>query len=150
MIILQYILVAVEVVSCSLLILLILMQKPKDQGLGLAFGSGMGEALFGSRAGNILTKLTVIFAAVFLINTLLLSLMYSGQRGQSLMGRYGRVMEQQQPRPVRQGPAAPGSAPAAPVAGAPTLPGTDFGGEGQSMPAAPAAPAEQPAPSAKP
>lgn len=134
MIILQYILVAVEVVSCLLLILLILVQKPKDQGLGLAFGAGMGEALFGSRAGNILTKLTIVFTVVFLANTLALGLMFSGQRGQSLMGRFGRAVEQ--PRPVRAAPAgAPATpTPAAPVAGAPTLPGANFEDEGVPAP----------------
>ena len=66
-------------ISSLLLVILILLQKSKSEGLGLAFGSGMGEALFGSRAGNILTKLTIIFAVVFLANTLLL--------GADLLGR---------------------------------------------------------------
>ena len=49
-------LLVVEVVSAFLLILIILAQKSKDQGLGMAFGGGMGESLFGSRAGNVLTR----------------------------------------------------------------------------------------------
>ncbi|MBP9572862.1 MAG: preprotein translocase subunit SecG, partial [Kiritimatiellae bacterium] len=43
-------LLLVEVITAFLLIVVILAQKSKDQGLGMAFGSGMGESLFGSRA----------------------------------------------------------------------------------------------------
>ncbi len=143
MMIVQFILVAVEVFVSLLLIILILMQKSKSEGLGLAFGSGMGEALFGSRAGNVLSKATIALAIVFLVNTLLLSMLFAASRGQTLMGRFvGR------PAPVGQ--AAPGPRPAgegsatAPrsAAGAPTLPGTDLG----DAPAAPAPAAPESAP----
>ena len=143
--IIQFVLVAVEVISSLLLIILILVQKSKSEGLGLAFGSGMGEALFGSRAGNVLTKLTIIFTSVFLVNTLLLSIVYTGSRSQSIMGRQmGRMAA-----PI----AAPGGAQAGQQrartaqpqtsAGAPTLPGTTFEDEGVPA-AAPAADAGQP------
>lgn len=137
--IIQFVLVAIEVISSLLLIILILVQKSKSEGLGLAFGSGMGEALFGSRAGNVLTKLTIIFTAVFLANTLLLSIVYAGARSQSIMGR--RIGRMGAPM------AAPGGAPAAgqqrapaaqpSSAGAPTLPGANF--EDQAVPSAPPA-----------
>ena len=39
------ILLIIEVVSAFLLVVVILAQKSKDQGLGMAFGSGMGESL---------------------------------------------------------------------------------------------------------
>jgi preprotein translocase subunit SecG len=68
--IVKAILVAVEVIISLLLVAIILIQKTKSEGLGLAFGSGMGETLFGSRAGIVLTKLTVILCIVFLVNTL--------------------------------------------------------------------------------
>jgi protein translocase SecG subunit len=110
MLILQYVLLAIEVVVSLLLILLILAQKTRAEGLGLAFGSGMGEALFGSRAGNILTKLTITFAIVFLVNTLFLSMLYTGARRQSLMGRYTPA-----PPPAPSAPVAP----VAPPAGSP-------------------------------
>jgi len=74
MTIMQFILIAVTVISSILLLILILLQKTKADGLGLAFGSGVGEALFGSRAGNILSKLTIALACVFLGSTLLLSI----------------------------------------------------------------------------
>lgn len=66
-------LMVVEVLCAFLLIIIILMQKSKSQGVGMAFGGQMGESLFGSQMGNVLTKATVILAVVFLLNTLLLA-----------------------------------------------------------------------------
>lgn len=71
-------LIFIEVISALLLITLILVQKTKDEGLGLAFGAGVGETLFGSRAGNVLTKITIVLAVVFLIDTLWLGYLASG------------------------------------------------------------------------
>ena len=76
-------LLVVEVITAFLLVLVILAQKSKDQGLGMAFGGGMGESLFGSRAGNVLTRLTVILAIVFMVSTVVLGMLYAkkGKKG---------------------------------------------------------------------
>jgi preprotein translocase subunit SecG len=72
--------------ACSLaLIGLILLQKSKDGGLGLAFGSGGNDTLFGARAGNVLTKATVWIGILFLVNTLILGMMFAGNAEKSLM-----------------------------------------------------------------
>ncbi len=71
-------LIIIEVLVSVLLIGVILLQKAKDEGLGLAFGAGVGETLFGSRAGNVLTKITIGLAIVFLVNTMLIGLIVSG------------------------------------------------------------------------
>ncbi len=65
--------VFVQVIVSLLLVVVILMQKSKSQGIGMAFGGGMGESLFGSQVGNVLTKITVALAAIFLVNTALLA-----------------------------------------------------------------------------
>ncbi|NLB65148.1 MAG: preprotein translocase subunit SecG [Lentisphaerae bacterium] len=91
------VLLVIEVVAAFLLVVLILAQKSKDQGLGMAFGGGMGESLFGSRAGNVLTKLTIILAVTFMVTTMLLAILFS----KSATGG-GSVMDR-----VDQGPVAP-------------------------------------------
>lgn len=73
--ILRVLLTVVEVAVCFLLITAILIQKSKTQGAGLAFGSGVGETLFGGQIGNVMTKITVILAIVFLVNTVALTFM---------------------------------------------------------------------------
>ncbi len=78
MAILRALLIVFEVLVSLLLIGLILLQKSREQGLGLAFGANVGESLFGSRAGNVLTKGTVILGSIFAANTLVLGLLYAG------------------------------------------------------------------------
>lgn len=61
-------LTAVLVLNCILLCLLVLIQLPKKEaGLGLAFGSGAADALFGAGSGNVLTKATKYAAAIFFV-----------------------------------------------------------------------------------
>ena len=84
MIFLKALFIVVEVVCCLLLIGLILLQKSKSEGLGLAFGAGAGESLFGARAGNVLSRATVILGIVFLANSLLLGVLFA-QKDKTLM-----------------------------------------------------------------
>ena len=76
--------IVIEVLSCLLLIGLILLQKSKSEGLGMAFGAGAGESLFGARAGNVLSKATVILGILFMANTLVLGILFA-QQEQTLM-----------------------------------------------------------------
>jgi preprotein translocase subunit SecG len=77
MIFLKTLLIVVEVLCCLLLVGLILLQRSKSEGLGLAFGAGAGEALFGARAGNVLSKATVILGIVFMVSTLALGVVFA-------------------------------------------------------------------------
>ncbi len=99
--------------ACSLaLIGLILLQKSKNEGLGLAFGSGGGDSLFGARAGNVLTKATVVIGCVFLVNTLVLGILFAGSASESLMDKAAVA----QPVPLEQPVAVPEqAAPVTPV-----------------------------------
>jgi preprotein translocase subunit SecG len=85
--ILRYALIVVEVLCCLMLIGVILLQQSKSQGMGLAFGGGMGETLFGSRAGNVLTKITVVLAFIFLANTTVLGILFTTSEERSLLER---------------------------------------------------------------
>jgi preprotein translocase subunit SecG len=79
-------LLIVLVISSLLLIGVILLQRSKSEGLGLAFGASTGESLFGARAGNVLTKITVILGIVFMASALLLGVLYA-KKDQPLMNQ---------------------------------------------------------------
>jgi len=75
MIFLNKFLTVILFLNCLFLVLLVLVQLPKKEaGLGTSFGGGATDALFGSGAGNVLTKLTKWCAILFLSLCLLLSL----------------------------------------------------------------------------
>ena len=99
----------VEVVACLLLGLVVMLQKPKEGGLG-GLAGGMGEAVFGADAGNVLIKVTIWLGAIFLANTLVLARLTSKANSKSLMAG------EKAPVPVQQMPALPPAAPAARVA----------------------------------
>lgn len=79
MIFLKALFIAVLVLSCLMLIGLVLLQKSKSEGLGMAFGAGAGESLFGARAGNVLSKATVVIGIVFMVCCLALGVLYAKQ-----------------------------------------------------------------------
>jgi preprotein translocase subunit SecG len=74
-------LVVIEGLLSLMLIAIIFMQKTKGGMGGTAFGGSAGEAIFGSRMGNVLTKATVILGAIFLLNTVLLTILTARQQG---------------------------------------------------------------------
>ena len=84
---LKVLLIVIEFFTALLLVAVILVQKSKDEGLGLAFGAGVGESLFGSRAGNVLTKITIVLTFVFLLNTLFLGMISTRTRERSVVDR---------------------------------------------------------------
>ncbi len=55
------------VVVCIGLIGVVLLQSGRGDGLSGAFGMGEGQAVFGSRAGDVLTKATSWFAIGFMV-----------------------------------------------------------------------------------
>lgn len=134
----------VEVFACLLLALVVMLQKPKEGGLG-GLAGGMGEAVFGANAGNVLIKVTAWLGAIFLANTLLLARLTSKSDPHA-----GSVMaaEQQQatmPAPLQLDPnAVPAPAPEAAPAAAPAKAAET------AKPAEKAAPAEKPAEAPKP
>lgn len=117
-------LIVLEAIVSALLIAIIFMQKSKGGMGGSAFGGGGGEAIFGSRMGNVLTKATVVLGSVFLINTIVLTILTARQGPSSVMDRdIGEAAPVS--APVQQQPMAPVSLPEGNV---PMV--SDFGGEG--------------------
>jgi preprotein translocase subunit SecG len=68
-------LISLLVVVCLLMILAILMQRPKNEGLGAAFGGGLTDNLFGAQTTTVLTKFTVWMGGIFFALTLLISVL---------------------------------------------------------------------------
>ena len=136
----------VEVVVCLLLALVVMLQKPKEGGLG-GLAGGMGEAVFGADAGNVLIKATIWLGAIFLVNTLLLARFTSTVHAKTLMRDEPAAAPQQQMPDFSQVPAAPVPAPAAAPAApaAPATPAAPAAAPAAPAPTAPAAPAPAPA-----
>jgi preprotein translocase subunit SecG len=88
MIFLKALFIVIEVLCCILLIGLVLLQRSKNEGLGLAFGAGAGESLFGARAGNVLSKATVVLGIVFIASSLMLGILFA-QKDKTLMDEIG-------------------------------------------------------------
>ena len=78
-------LTVLHVIVCIFLIAVVLLQRGKGAEMGAVFGGGASSTVFGSRgAGNFLTKLTTISAAVFMLTSLSLSYFYTADSGERL------------------------------------------------------------------
>ncbi len=130
------------VFSALFLILLVLIQRGRGGGLAGAFGGMGGQSAFGTKAGDVFTKITVGVAA-FWILLCILSINVLGRQDSLLSGTLGSAAPQATGPSASAGPAtsaAPGTQPPAPEA-----PATE------AKPAAPEAPAaETPAPASEP
>ncbi len=92
------ILTVVHVIACFLLIIVILLQAGRGQGLASAsFGSGNVQSLFGTRAGDFLTKATTVAAICFLVTCVSLDIL-EAQKSRSLL----RTSQGQSPIDIEQ------------------------------------------------
>lgn len=68
----------VYVFVCLFLILVVLLQSGKGGGLGSALGGGASQQIFGGAgAGNLLTRLTAVFAFTFMVLSVWLAFLSS-------------------------------------------------------------------------
>jgi preprotein translocase subunit SecG len=65
-----------HVLFCFILVLIVLLQGGRGTSFGAAFG-GASQTLFGTRRGNILTKITTIAAALFMLTSLSLTIIFA-------------------------------------------------------------------------
>ncbi|MEQ1861490.1 MAG: preprotein translocase subunit SecG [Chthoniobacteraceae bacterium] len=163
------ILLVFEVIVALLIILLVLMQRPKNEGLGAAFGGGVTDNLFGAQTTNVLQKLTRSLGIAFFALTMLLSWLYVKNTG-TKTGIAKRLAAEKAlatpaPAPVTSGepaptaasepvkvtgtpapaspaPAKPTPAPATPAPGAIPAPATPAPATPAPAPPAPPKPAE--------
>jgi preprotein translocase subunit SecG len=90
-----------HVIVCIFLIAVVLLQRGKGAEMGAVFGGGASSTVFGSSgAGNFLTLLTKICAAVFMLTSGSLSYLYTQQAGEGLFE--GGAIEASQQEPFEQ------------------------------------------------
>lgn len=133
------ILVTFHVLVCLLMVGVVLMQRPKNEGLGAAFGGGMTENIFGAQTTHVLQKFTVWLGIVFFALTLLLAILYA-KRGTGETAIQKELLAQ--PVPAAAEAEATPAAPAAETIKEVTVPaGAGETVEVVEIPAAAAAPA---------
>ena len=141
------ILTVVIVVVSVLLIFIVLMQRPKQEGLGAAFGGGMMDSVAGAHTTDVLQKATIWLASVFLGGAIVLAVL----KAQELKAiDPGEVLPEPAAEPALPSvppsisdlptPPTPATAPAAPTEGEKTKADAE----------APAAPAKAPEADKKP
>jgi preprotein translocase subunit SecG len=112
-----YLVVALYIVTCFVLVLVILLQQGKGGDIANAFGGGASQAAFGARSGaTVLTRATAIGAIIFVIGAVMLSIL--GQRGPGSVIS-GRSTPPPAGATLPANPAAPTPAPATPAPATP-------------------------------
>jgi len=93
------------------MIAVILLQRSEGGALGMGGGGGgMGGFMTGRSAANMLTRTTAILAGAFMVTSLVLSLIASGQRSG------GNLLDRVQETPAATAPASEPAQPAEPAA----------------------------------
>jgi preprotein translocase subunit SecG len=78
--------VFIHIVVCVGLILVVLFQAGKGAGLGNLFGGGGGDQLFSAPSGTaFIKKVTTGMAVIFIITSVMLTLMSSRRNNRSLL-----------------------------------------------------------------
>jgi preprotein translocase subunit SecG len=131
---LRMILTCVQVFSALVIVGLVLLQRGKGAEAGAGFGAGASGTVFGARgATTALSRATAIFAAIFMINSLVLG--YMGTKLGAEAAAQKTILDE-----------AAGKAPAAPVGGAPPPPAAAPAAVPDTTPAPVTTPAPLPAP----
>src|SRR6202050_5987902 len=111
---LRMILTIVQVFSALVIVGLVLLQRGKGAEAGAGFGAGASCTVFGSRgATTALSRATAIFAAIFMINSLVLG--YMGTKLGEEKAAQKTLLDEAATKP----PAAPGGGALPPPAAAP-------------------------------
>lgn len=132
-----YAVLVVHVFACLFLIGVVLLQQGKGQDLASAFGGGVTQTAFGPRgSANVLSRMTTILAAMFMVSSLSLTVLRPPSGG-GFMNELpaGAPAPAPTSAPAEGSSAVPGASPAVPA---------DSGAAPANAAPANAAPAEQP------
>jgi len=86
--ILIWIFTVLLILTSLFMILLVLIQRGRGGGLAGAFGGMGGQSAFGTRAGDVFTKITVVVAVVFILLSALLGMSMRANHASSGTGAY--------------------------------------------------------------
>jgi preprotein translocase subunit SecG len=131
------------VVICLFLICLILIQRGKGGGLAGAFGGMGGSSAFGTKAGDVFTRVTMVVAGVWIVLSMFLVILYN-RGGQSAWGTDSAATATKEvaPRSNRDAGKAPASGSSTPSSPAST-PSPSLPAAPVSAPAIPDSPSSQ-------
>ena len=115
----NYLLMILLLLTALVLIVLVLIQRGKGGGLSGAFGGMGGQSAFGTKAGDLFTKITIV-VAVFWIALCIISVMVLGI-GENKLLNLG-VGKQPLLPPGASAPASPRTSPAGGQPSAPAAP----------------------------
>lgn len=95
----------IHVFVCFFLILVVLLQQGKGGGLGGLGGASAAQVFGGRGAGNFMTRLTAVCAAIFMITSMVLAYISSG--GDRAVRELQELDQKQNPAPSSDVPPAP-------------------------------------------
>lgn len=118
------------VVVCLLMTLIVLMQRPKQEGLGAAFGANVTDQVFGARTTNVLQRGTVYLGSMFFILAMTLSILVGMRNKHVTMISKQKIAaekaaEAPKPAPTEEKKAPESKKPVAPTGEKPAPPPTD-------------------------
>jgi preprotein translocase subunit SecG len=128
---LSYLLMFLLLITALFLIVLVLVQRGKGGGLAGAFGGMGGQSAFGTKAGDLFTKITIGVAAFWIILCVITVKILGTGGGGPLGEDMGRGAE---PRPNASVPASSPKQPAAGKATTPTSPANNAPAKGEGKP----------------
>ena len=116
------ILTVLQVLSAFVIVALVLLQRGKGADAGAGFGAGASGTVFGARGATTgLSRMTAIFAAIFMLNSLALTYMFQRDARAAPVSITDKVSTVAKPAPAATPAPAPApiDANAVPVAPAP-------------------------------
>ena len=98
------VLIIIHLILAIAMVFIVLIQQSEGGIGGLGGGGGMGGFMTGRATANLLTRLTAVLAALFMVTSLTLAILANDTQDR------GSILDRNQPAPAnqQQGPSVPG------------------------------------------
>ena len=83
----QEVLLVVHLLLAIVIVILVLLQRSEGGALGMGGGGGGGGFMTGREAANLLTRLTAVFAGLFMVTSLALTIMAQPEKSSSIVDK---------------------------------------------------------------